>query len=455
MGLDFAAFWCPVLFAFLADEFAVVLNALNSGQNVMGSLSSYVTSAQGPGTLAALQAGLASEPMAFALAGAYVFAEVAASFVFRDLIGEEKLAFSCGPMFFFPRNLFSATPKLFCLTGADWRTGGFLDCSWMYNPEAFDRSFELGDKQMEQLRFPMIKFGAALDGEDKKPFVLFSNMIEKVRPEFRARLEELVNEFMNAEESDAWKPEKLSRVLELQGECRAQFTDAIGAVGRVSRARVGADLRSPRGEGARKDGVDDKKKPRGELPAPPFRLMSWAIMFAYFATMLEAIVLCSKELDADALFRTTYHLCGIYTAEVIMAVGPGWCAMKGWRCSDVLVHHVPYLTAIALGMSTGCWERWTVALRASLLTAANEGMLVAVALGAPDWFSKVRRLYGFGIVAFLVVIETWNYMTVMFEHYMNGSRLAALPDQWILPAVYYHVVLIKAYIRRWKKTKCI
>merc|ERR1719393_727364 len=128
--------------------------------------------------------------------------------------------------------------------------------------------------------------------------------------------------------------------------------------------------------------------------------------------------------------------------------------MKGWKTTDVLVHHVPYTLAMVIGRVTGCWTDWTITMRVSYLTAANEGLLVAIALGAPELIAKGRRLYGFGIICSLFSVETWNYLSIMNEHWQRGDRLwQFLPEQWVLGAIHYHWILIKAYVRRWRKCK--
>eukprot|EP00927_Polykrikos_kofoidii_P020008 TRINITY_DN19414_c0_g1_i1.p1 TRINITY_DN19414_c0_g1~~TRINITY_DN19414_c0_g1_i1.p1 ORF type:complete len:237 (-),score=45.65 TRINITY_DN19414_c0_g1_i1:137-802(-) len=188
------------------------------------------------------------------------------------------------------------------------------------------------------------------------------------------------------------------------------------------------------------------------LPPPPWRGVSWVVMFAYLWTFVEALDVSSRSLDFSRLATTTYHLCGIYAAEVILAIGPGCCAMKGWTRGDVLVHHAPYLVVVTAGFATGTWKDWTLALRISLLTSANEGLLVAIALGAPAWIAKMRRIYGFTIVACLLIAEILNYVVFLSQ---ATDTTEILLSQCILPAAWYHGNLMQAYIERWKRTKSI
>eukprot|EP00929_Paragymnodinium_shiwhaense_P107049 TRINITY_DN7301_c0_g1_i1.p1 TRINITY_DN7301_c0_g1~~TRINITY_DN7301_c0_g1_i1.p1 ORF type:complete len:723 (+),score=140.47 TRINITY_DN7301_c0_g1_i1:151-2319(+) len=463
MGLDFLSYWCPVLLAFVAKDASTMLNAMNTGSSMFAAVQQ-VTAAPSTGgsALQALWSGVHEQPLALALAVLYVLCQVAVSCTFRDVLGEEKLAFSCSPMFFFPRNLFSASPKMFCLSGAKWRTAGFLDCSWMYNPQVFSQTFDMGEEDMARFNFPVIKFGTLAAAPDtvklegvkledrKKPFMLFSNILEQVGPELRLRLEELVAEFREADEKDAWCPKKIKRILDLQKQCRNLFQEStkriIGL--RTTDSTDNDEETSPR---------DLKKdKETSELPPPSQKVVSWAIMTAYFSVMAEAIWVLSQPYSPEWTLQCGYHLCTIYVVEVIMATVFGVCAMKGWKVADVLVHHVPYCLAMVTGLATGCWVDWTWSMRVSYLTAANEGLLVAVALGAPEWLGKLRRLYGFTIVMSLFLVETGNYLSNMARHWQRGDSIfQALPEQCVLGAVYYHWLLMMAYIKRWKKCKRI
>jgi len=204
----------------------------------MSALVKSLTTSQHQGAADALWSGFEMEPVAVFLASAYLLGQLLVSFSLRDILGEEKLPFSCCPMFFFPRNLFSQTPKLFCISGANWRRGGYLDCSWLYN-EAFVPPFELRKEDMSNLQFPLVTFGSLSPmPEDvafrvkpeyrNLPFVLFANVA--VSKELRARLEKLLGIFAEGEEADAWRPQKLHEIMELQKECRALFNTHHGAL---------------------------------------------------------------------------------------------------------------------------------------------------------------------------------------------------------------------------------
>lgn len=236
MGLDFLSYWCPVLLAFAAEDTAALATAATSGAGLSevasAAMNSLITP-QGAGTVAALKQGLSAQPVALALAVAYLLGQVVVSFTLRDILGEEKLPFSCCPMFFFPRNLFSATPKLFCISGANWRKGGYLDCSWLYN-QAFVPPFELRQEDLNKLQFPLVTFGTlAPMPEDLafrvKPeyrdqaFVSFTNI--DLGGDLEGRLKELMHELTTSEEADAWRQDKLLKVLDLQKSCRALFAE--------------------------------------------------------------------------------------------------------------------------------------------------------------------------------------------------------------------------------------
>lgn len=199
------------------------------------------------------------------------------------------------------------------------------------------------------------------------------------------------------------------------------------------------------------------------MQKPPYAWMMWAMMLAYFAVFAEAVRMCfhpgglSLPLSQDGAPLTgTWYLTWIYGIEALLAVGPGWCAMPGWSRTDVLIHHVPYMMAIFLADYFRCSERWSAPMAISIFTAANEGMFVAHALGAPEWLSKARRLFGFSIVLALLCTETWAYLNVLSFHWTRGSRpIEALPEQLVLPAIWYHSSLLLMYIKRWTKKRCL
>mmetsp|Transcript_44403 Transcript_44403/g.96495 ORF Transcript_44403/g.96495 Transcript_44403/m.96495 type:complete len:521 (+) Transcript_44403:44-1606(+) len=231
MGLDFLSYWCPILFIFLAEDAAVFANAVSAGREWFPAAASAILEPR-TNTATALIEGLNSEPVVVAIALTYVLAQVLVSFSFRDILGEEKLPFSCCPMFFFPRNLFSRTPKLFCLSGANWRKPGYLDCSWMYTP-AFPPPFELTEEDLSRLQYPVLTFGTlAPMPEDlvhrvkeeyrNRSFVLFTN--SNISADLLRNIEELMEELTGKDE-DAWCQGKLARVLEKQRTIRALFAE--------------------------------------------------------------------------------------------------------------------------------------------------------------------------------------------------------------------------------------
>mmetsp|Transcript_55157 Transcript_55157/g.129134 ORF Transcript_55157/g.129134 Transcript_55157/m.129134 type:complete len:521 (+) Transcript_55157:100-1662(+) len=229
MGLDFLSYWCPVLPVFAAQDIGMIFGkgSISAGSEILASLS------QPTSSLETLVAEFANEPLAMSIVGLYLLAHMMVSFTFRDILGEEKLPLSCCPMFFFPRNLFSYTPKLFCMAGANFRKGGVIDCSWMYNP-AFVSPFELTVKEMKEVSYPILTFGTLTPMPDclafrvkpeyrNLPFVIFTNT--EVPADLKALLEEVMKE-ITTDDGDAWRHEKLERVANLQEECRRRFNES-------------------------------------------------------------------------------------------------------------------------------------------------------------------------------------------------------------------------------------
>eukprot|EP00443_Scrippsiella_acuminata_P024029 CAMPEP_0115364644 /NCGR_PEP_ID=MMETSP0270-20121206/103875_1 /TAXON_ID=71861 /ORGANISM="Scrippsiella trochoidea, Strain CCMP3099" /LENGTH=224 /DNA_ID=CAMNT_0002787349 /DNA_START=44 /DNA_END=719 /DNA_ORIENTATION=+ len=148
---------------------------------------------------------------------------------------------------------------------------------------------------------------------------------------------------------------------------------------------------------------------RVELPPPPYAWISWLVLLSYIACAVEgAIVFCTypwhlalslQNFDAGpSVFADVksgqFHLCCIYIIELLMAFGPGWCAMSpGWTRFELLVHHAPYVSAVCLAFFGGHAERWTAPMTLVLLTPANEGMFIAQSLGAPDWLAKEASVH--------------------------------------------------------------
>mmetsp|Transcript_14482 Transcript_14482/g.36643 ORF Transcript_14482/g.36643 Transcript_14482/m.36643 type:complete len:222 (-) Transcript_14482:82-747(-) len=212
---------------------------------------------------------------------------------------------------------------------------------------------------------------------------------------------------------------------------------------------------------------------RVELPPPPYAWISWLVLLSYIACAVEgAIVFCTypwhlalslQNFDAGpSVFADVksgqFHLCCIYIIELLMAFGPGWCAMSpGWTRFELLVHHAPYVSAVCLAFFGGHAERWTAPMTLVLLTPANEGMFIAQSLGAPDWLAKVRRLFGFCAICLLWACETWVLLRNSVSHWQMGrdSLPSAMADQVTWGGSYYHLMLLRMYVKRWKKTRTL
>ena len=202
----------------------------------------------------------------------------------------------------------------------------------------------------------------------------------------------------------------------------------------------------------------------------PATLVSSLVMAAYCVVFVEAVWLCCHWTTDPAgweggrqpgLRPAAIRLCCIYMFEVAMALGAGRCAMAGWTRFDILVHHVPYATAVlfCIFLPGDHVPRWAPAMLASLLTAANEALLVFIAMRDSALVGKLRRLYGFSIVLLLVLCEFRCYVMAMHEHVSLGSAAHGCPaiccDQLALGAVAYHTDLLSQYIRRWRKHKAL
>lgn len=218
---------------------------------------------------------------------------------------------------------------------------------------------------------------------------------------------------------------------------------------------------------------------RVELPPPPYPVLSWAVLVAYTIVAVEgAHLACSypwstslswdTDVDPAVLNRAWHgqlHLCCIYVFETAMVFTVGWCAMSpGWTRNDIFVHHVPYVLALVMVWCEGALYRWLAPVVVVLLTPANEGMFVAVALGAPKELDKFRRLFGFFCVLILFIVESWTLARNTLLHYQlgpyattpSGSALKnAVLDQLCWGGICYHALLLRMYVRRWKKTRCL
>lgn len=212
-------------------------------------------------------------------------------------------------------------------------------------------------------------------------------------------------------------------------------------------------------------------KAKQELPAPPYAWISWAVLLCYAAVGVEgaiafgtfpwrtAVSLTDYDAGQAASVRVKsgqFHLCCIYILEMLLAVGPGWCAMC-WARFDVLVHHGPYVAATWLCYWGNHASRWTAPLVIVLLTPANEGMFIAHTLGAPEWLAKFRRLFAFSCVLALWLCETWTVLRNLVLHWQIGkdATMNAILDQVSWGGIYYHAMLLRLYIKRWQKTRCI
>mmetsp|Transcript_46082 Transcript_46082/g.121751 ORF Transcript_46082/g.121751 Transcript_46082/m.121751 type:complete len:212 (-) Transcript_46082:81-716(-) len=201
------------------------------------------------------------------------------------------------------------------------------------------------------------------------------------------------------------------------------------------------------------------KGDRIELVAPPHAWISWGVLISYAVVFAEGVVLNVLFLGDGATLERVGHaqlqLCGIYLLESAMAVALGWCAMSpGWTCSELLQHHVPYVLATALCFFGGHAHRWLPPLLVVLLTPLNEGLFIVHALGAPDWVSRLRRAFGFSIVASLLLVETITFFRNSGQNWERGNAGLKdfLVDNLVWGGIYYHALLLKLYIRRWRKT---
>lgn len=215
-----------------------------------------------------------------------------------------------------------------------------------------------------------------------------------------------------------------------------------------------------------------KKPARVELPPPPHVAITWIVFGLYVAVAIEGGVLCWKypwhsafsvedffpgASTFEAVKAAQMHICGIYLIESLLAIGPGWCAMSpGWTLFELLVHHVPYVSAVAVAFC-GPVERWTAPMAVVMLTPANEGMFIAQCLGAPAGLAKFRRLFGFSVVSLLFIVETWTIFRNLGIHWKIGGPAAidAVLDQIAWGGIYYHALLLRLYIKRWMRTRSL
>jgi len=208
------------------------------------------------------------------------------------------------------------------------------------------------------------------------------------------------------------------------------------------------------------------------MPPPPFKWISCVVLLCYVLVAIEGSVVVYKHpwradlsvgsvADVEGFDRVRtaqFHLCLIYAVELAMALGPCWCAMSpGWTQFDLLIHHAPYVGAVSLCFFGGHAQRWTAPMVMVLLTPSNEGMFIATALGAPDWINKFRRVFGFCGITALWCTESWIMLRNHIVHYQIGrdAMWPTLIDQICWGGIYYHFLLLRMYIRRWKKTRTL
>merc|ERR1719424_1298042 len=102
-------------------------------------------------------------------------------------------------------------------------------------------------------------------------------------------------------------------------------------------------------------------------------------------------------------------------------------------------------------------HRWTSAMVCVLLTPANEGLFIAAGLGAPECTAKLRRLIGFVGICLLCAVECWTLLRNEILHYQKGSESIGymLADAIPLGGIWYHMLLIRMYLKRWSKTRSL
>ena len=216
------------------------------------------------------------------------------------------------------------------------------------------------------------------------------------------------------------------------------------------------------------------------------RWLSLCVLSAYFFVFAEAIVVISgpvstltmtltltlDQAERDFLIRVVHHLSAVYLLELALAAFAGVCTMAGgWTRLELLLHHGPYIVAVMMVIhAPGQYdpnrvEHWWPAMATSLLTAANEALLIVEALEAPAWVGKARRLYGFSIILSLFLVEFGCYTASVLRavavvqhasfHLSQKFVYGVLGDAIVLGAIYYHGDLLRMYVRRWMRKKTI
>mmetsp|Transcript_12237 Transcript_12237/g.23761 ORF Transcript_12237/g.23761 Transcript_12237/m.23761 type:complete len:212 (+) Transcript_12237:50-685(+) len=208
--------------------------------------------------------------------------------------------------------------------------------------------------------------------------------------------------------------------------------------------------------------AENGKKVRVELQPPVYVWMSWTVLICYTIVFLSGVGVSYSAfrdgfIDRSVMCPLQMFLCSVYMVEIGLAVGFGMCAMSpGWTCSELLQHHLPYVLATLLAISRGHEVRWLWPMRVSLLTALNEALFIVNCLGAPQVVNKVRRTFGFCIVTALLCSESRAYLEAMVSHWGQGRNFsweAVLVDNLAWGGIFYHVMLLKFYYKRWCRTK--
>merc|ERR1719424_1311550 len=117
------------------------------------------------------------------------------------------------------------------------------------------------------------------------------------------------------------------------------------------------------------------------------------------------------------------------------------------------MHRVPLIVFfVALEYGVPDWQKiWGVAGHVAVLTSGNEALMVITSLGGPDWISKMRRLYSFGIVSALFTTEIHGYMISMIGHWTSQVCMVSqracivsyLSQQSALAMIVCHFQLLK------------
>ena len=202
-------------------------------------------------------------------------------------------------------------------------------------------------------------------------------------------------------------------------------------------------------------------------PAPA--AVSWVQLAAYLSVFVGSLMLVPGAASADAqwyddLATAAKAMCAIYCIDVAFAWSTGTCAMAGgWTLAELTLHHLPYVLAVLLVLHApgAHLARWSTALLLSVLTSGNEASFCAVALGAPHWFERARHVYAFSLISLLLAAETLSYARAVLvaldgvwtEWYAASIRgvgaalVELVATQLMLGAIYFHVGLVKAYLR--------